>query len=128
MGAANPAERARNGSKRKRDIAALAAETARPLPGDVQADPVAAELWKRVLEAVRPTVPPSAFANWIAPVTFRGVREGCLVVAGPERAEEWVRRRYGAALGELIRADETTAYRGLLTYQVPPDPVEVEVL
>lgn len=94
------AERARNGSKRKRDQEALRAERY-SRPSDVSDDPNAAAAWASMLDALRPTLPESGYAHWLAPVEAIGSRDGVLCLSTP-RELSWY-RRYDATLDELAR-------------------------
>ena len=60
-------------------------------------------IWSGVREELRATLPPSAYQHWLEPLHAVGAQGGRLFVAGPERAREWFRRRYGAAANEALR-------------------------
>lgn len=129
------AERARSGSKRKRDLQALAevdditldealqlAETAEEeqaspdaFPDDITPDPNAAGAWAKILATLRPTLPESAYLRWLEPVEAIGSRDGVLCLATP-RSLDWYRRRYGAAVDELARLN---GYDGFAIYGGP---------
>lgn len=66
-----------------------------------QQDPTA--IWSGVREELRATLPPSAYQHWLEPLHAVGAQGGRLLVAGPERAREWFRRRYAAAANEALR-------------------------
>ena len=107
------ADRARRGSRRQRDLDALAAEQAPP--DDITADPNAAGAWAKILATLRPTLPESAYLRWLEPVEAIGSRDGVLCLATP-RSLDWYRRRYGAAVDELARLN---GYDGFAIYGGP---------
>ncbi|HET7443291.1 MAG TPA: hypothetical protein VFJ57_01390 [Solirubrobacterales bacterium] len=124
-------ERARRGSRRKRDLAAvgvLAAETTRRreqrLLADLRPSAEAQALWAEVRVQAQASMSEFAFATWIAPLECRGVSRGALYLvahAAPGAPAPVVRahaeRRYGLPLGDLVRADGR--FRGLFI-MLPP--------
>lgn len=112
------AERARNGSKRKRDQEALRAERY-SRPQDIQPDPNAAGAWSSMLAALRPTLPESGYVYWLAPVVAIGSRDGKIVLESPRKLD-WYERRYAAALDELAALN---GYNGWAIYAGRGGPI-----
>lgn len=108
------AERARNGSKRQRDLAALQAEQAaeHAIPSTTQPSDAATEAWAEVISHAYGTFHRSALHLWIEPCELVGVDRGALVIAGRHEIAEWVRRRYARKLGKWVR--ELTGFKGLI--------------
>ena len=104
---AQRAQRARNGSRRKRDLDALRAEATPlvPVPADVKPDDRAATAWADALDTLRFRLPFGSVENWLDPLTVLGVAGNCIVVTGHPRNVDWTRKRYAAALSELVGPD-----------------------
>ncbi|HUB98994.1 MAG TPA: DnaA N-terminal domain-containing protein [Solirubrobacterales bacterium] len=131
-------ERARRGSRRKRDLAAvevLAAETTRRreqrLLADLRPSAEAQAVWAEVRVQMQASLSEFAFATWIAPLECRGVSRGALYLAAhavPGAPAHVVRahaeRRYGHQLGDLVRADGR--FRGLFIMLPPVAELEEE--
>ena len=117
-GTVSPADRAREGSRRLRDLAALAAEQAeeRQL---VEPDPNAASAWSSMLAALRPTLPESGYVYWLAPVVAIGSLDGKIVLESPRKLD-WYERRYAAALNELAALN---GYNGWAIYAGRGGPI-----
>jgi hypothetical protein len=111
------ADRARRGSRRQRDLDALAAEQAPP--DDITADPNAAGAWAKILATLRPTLPESAYLRWLEPVEAIGSRDGVLCLATPRRLG-WYEERYGNTLDELSRLN---GYDGWAIYAGKGGPI-----
>lgn len=99
------AERARRGSRRKRDLEALRAEEG-PVgvfaPDDTRPDDRAVTAWTDALDALRDTEPFGAVENWLDPMTVLGTSQGRIVVTGSPAHVAWCRKRYASALDELV--------------------------
>jgi hypothetical protein len=118
------AERARAGSRRQRDLDALAT-VMRAQRGSVEASPQAVAVWDQVLEGLRGRVSASAFDSWLEPVACIGTIENAIAVEAPERVMSWLTRRYASFLGESIRA--ASDFAGLRIFPALPtasDPTE----
>lgn len=117
-GTVSPADRAREGSRRKRDLEALAAEQVeeRQLVND---DPAATGAWSSMLKAIRGSLPESAYLHWLAPVVAIGSREGKLCLESPRRLG-WYEERYGNTLDELSRLN---GYDGWAIYAGRGGPI-----
>lgn len=105
-------KRARNGSKRKRDLAALAAEqgTQHAIPADAVPSEPAERTWAAVLTQLRRDLPASAFL-FLDHCELVGQHRQALVIAGPAKFTDWVRRRYARHIRKVIR--ERTDFDGL---------------
>jgi hypothetical protein len=94
-------DRVRNGSRRKRDRAALAAEQI----AGVTASPDADAAWAKVVKTLTPLMRPDLPATLLEPVIVIGERDGYLVVAAEAGNASWLRRRYGAWVGDAVRVN-----------------------
>jgi hypothetical protein len=132
--------RVRNGSRRRRDLAAVspslqgeadrlradhaAAKAAQRdreerLRPQVSESPAASAAWLKVAAGLQRSVPESTYRIWFEPLWCIGEVKGALAVAGPdERRIDWVARTYGHMLGEAVRAE--TEYRGAFLFLAPP--------
>lgn len=100
------AGRAKQGSRRQRDVEALRAEESARAASVMAAvresasqTPAAIAAWERTREALREILDESNFKLWMEPLQLVGEADGGLVLEAPARILEWVRRRYA----ELIR-------------------------
>lgn len=118
------AERARQGSQRQRDIAALETEERHATlpPDDVQESAAATAAFDGVRKVLQASLPPSIFESWVEPLRVLGERDGAVCVVGPRRVTTWVRRRYGRHLGDAIRG--LSDYRGVFVYDAPVEKRE----
>ena len=112
------AQRARDGSKRKRDQQALRDERY-SRPSDINRDPAAAGAWSAMLEAIRGSLPESCYLHWLAPVVAIGSREGKLCLESPRRLG-WYEERYGNTLDELAALN---GYNGWAIYAGRGGPI-----
>lgn len=110
------ARRARQGSRRQRDLKALEAEqrNRHAIPADVRPTEDGARVWAGVVEAMREHLHASSMQHWVEPLRVVGERNGGLCVAADSRAAYWARQRYGTWLGRLVREEGT--YRGLFIF------------
>ena len=83
-------------------------------PDDVRMTDAAREAWERACEVARERVDPVIWQQWLKPLRLLGERQGAVCVEAPPRIAGWVRRRYGAWLGEAIR--RRSDMRGLYVY------------
>lgn len=119
----NRVDRARRGSRRKRDRAALAdvaREVVPPLPAGVELTEGSQDAWQCVVEAITDRLPESTWRIWIDPIKLVGEADGALCVYGPPKCVTWVRRRYGVLLGDLVR--EHSDYRGVFIAFIADGP------
>ncbi|HEX7241831.1 MAG TPA: chromosomal replication initiator protein DnaA [Longimicrobiaceae bacterium] len=62
----------------------------------------AAEVWSRILDGARATLPEQAFRTWLAPTEAVAISQDLLVVSAPNRfAADWVEDKYGELLTHL---------------------------
>ena len=102
------AERARNGSRRQRDLEALADVQRVPIPDDVEQDDSVVTIWAAALDSLRArdsVTAAAAVENWLDPLTVLGVSDDHIVVTGHPRNVDWTRKRYAATLSVLVRPD-----------------------
>lgn len=120
------AARARNGSRRQRDLDALAEQERSRYapPADITPHPDAGPTWTAALDAAE--IPASPRESFIDPLHVLGERDGALCVGGPPRCAEWCRRRWGRAIADAIR--ERSSFTGLLVFDVDAPEPEVEPL
>jgi hypothetical protein len=105
------ADRARNGSRRKRDLAALQAERTFPVPANVKETDAATQAWDEVARRLQRELHRSVWAMWIVHCPLLGEHNGSLVIAGHPQRAAWIRRRYAKTLGDFVRAE--TRYLGV---------------
>ena len=100
---AERAERARRGSRRQRDLEALAAEQTAALDAIAFTDR-AAEAWQLVLDtaAADSIIRPCDIETWLRPVR-PGEADGALVLAAEPRVASWLRARYGSWIGYTLQ-------------------------
>ena len=99
------AERARRGSKRQRDLEALAAEQAATLAA-LTPTPAAERAWSAVLERAEasPAIRPDSIETWMRPARVVGVDGTTVVLAVPARAVYWLEHRYHGWIGMALRS------------------------
>lgn len=94
-------ERARSGSKRQRDLAALAAERNAPPEGITPTD---VDLASAIASL---PLPASTKHTWLEPLEVLGELDGAVCLAAERMVADWSRRRYAgilsAALGREVR-------------------------
>lgn len=131
-------QRVREGSRRKRDRAAVGltshadSETAkaaasavaemereRRLRPQVIASEAAITAWASATVALRAAVPDSTYRLWLEPLDCIGEVDGALAIEAPVDLLAWVRRRYGSLVGEAIRRE--TDHRGAFLFCAAPD-------
>jgi len=99
--------RVANGSRRKRDLAAVRmAEELQRLESVGQADAEVHRCWAEAKERVEASVPPSTFANWIAPVEPVGATESAIVLTAPAGIRAWTERRYSGLIRDALAASD----------------------
>lgn len=90
------------------------------VPTDTRQTDEAVRAWSAVLDRIATGWDRNTVELWIAPLSLAGESADRLAIEGPETIVGWVRRRYGAALGEVVR--DVTGYRGLwIGVQADPD-------
>ena len=104
------AERARNGSNRKRDVEALNYSSKIFPPDDVQPNAEAAQAWTDALDCMSEDHPAYIAAN-MRYLVCRGVSGGKVVIVG-ERNVSFFRRRHQETLSEHVR--EVSDFDGVL--------------
>jgi len=88
-------------------------------PADVATHPEAERVWRGVCERLAQIgLGPEVMANWIEPASAIGIRQGALSIEAPQVTADWIRRRFGSLIGELVR-DEGT-FTGLRIYDARP--------
>jgi hypothetical protein len=102
------AERARRGSRRKRDLAALEAERRAAAEllrerSEGGLSPGAEASWESARSLLRDTLGTETFRLWFEPLRPLAVRDGVLYLAGPSRVVRWVERRYRELLESALR-------------------------
>lgn len=122
------AERARKGSRRKRDQAALdRAESTERRERDeriraaLEGEEAARETWEAALETLAEKVPEGTRDLWFAPLRALGGHEGMLVLEGPGHVTRWVRRRYPELLRRVL---EGSGYKGVTFVLAAEEPAE----
>lgn len=135
-------ERVRNGSRRRRDLAAVGGRSRERWERDAEASAIRsaeearkrterersllAELretaeansaWKAARADLASHLPESTFGLWLAPLECRGEAKGALYVVAPEDIFAWAERRYGRLIGDAVRA--VSEYRGAFLMPIP---------
>lgn len=107
------AERARQGSRRQRDIDALAVEERKrwAVPDGVTLTPAAQAAWLTVRDAVQARLPKAAWSLYLSDMPLVGEKGNALYIAGHPAVAEWCRRKYAKKVGDIVR--ELTDYEGL---------------
>lgn len=99
------AERARNGSKRKRDLQALAEVNAREAASrfaGVQVTERSMTAFLKMKSTLKERVPTATFDLWIEPLRCEGEIDGQLLLSGPARVTTWIERRYLGAIADVV--------------------------
>lgn len=98
-------QRVRNGSKRKRDLAAVRMAEELELLERIEISMEAAgEHWDLARAALRASVPESTWHLWLEPLVGVAVDGDTLVLAAPERVWAWTERRYSHLIEEALLA------------------------
>lgn len=112
------AQRAREGSRRRRDVEALEAAAARVvedresrLLACLRATPAAARAWDEARDALARCVPESTFRLWLDPLGCLGESQGALYVVAGDHVYGWASRRYSTLIGDAVR--RVSDYRGV---------------
>jgi DnaA N-terminal domain len=108
-------QRVRNGSKRKRDLAAvhmadelallerMQTEQAALRAAGVEPDPCRElRAWVRARRRLRRSLAFSTYALWIKPLRPAGSLDDLLFLAAPEGIRAWTERRYSALIAEAL--------------------------
>lgn len=108
--------RVAHGSRRKRDLAAVAmAEELERLerllgaPGDRCA---ALRAWIPARRALRHSLPRSTYQLWIRPLRPVGIDGTTLTLTGPEGPRRWAERRYTALIVEALEGFDRVEFVG----------------
>lgn len=109
-------QRVRNGSKRKRDLAAVAmadelealekclAEEAALRVAGIEVDPRRnLRCWVEARRRIRSSVPESTYRLWIKPLRPAGSVGDCLYLTAPDDIRAWAERRYSSLIAEALR-------------------------
>lgn len=136
-------ERVTNGSRRKRDLAAAGiSPSTRPreewqrngdaehekarkesaerqaredrLRPQVVATEKSDEAWPAIRARLKRTFPATTWHLWLQPVTVIGEVNGALALAASTNTMQWTEKRYGAAIGEAVRAESD--YKGAFLF------------
>jgi chromosomal replication initiator protein len=67
-----------------------------------QLEPIAA--WREIRAELRRVVGDSTYEIWLAPLEFRSLRDGVLVLAAPASTRSWVSKRFGRVLEASAQA------------------------
>lgn len=104
--------RVQNGSKRKRDLAAVQmAEELTVLAHSGAVTQSATEHWARAKDRLRADVPASTFGLWIEPLSLFGVDGTTLILLAPEGIRTWTERRYSELILEALAGSGFTSVR-----------------
>jgi hypothetical protein len=105
-------QRVSNGSKRRRDIAAVRMAEELELLERAVADPgEAAEAWRVAAERLRNSVPESTYRLWLEPLSAFALEGDTLILAAPEGIRNWTKRRYSHLICEALRGTEFSKIR-----------------
>jgi len=104
--------RVQNGSKRKRDLAAVRmAEELELLEKAGETTGAAEAAWSTACERLASAVPPSTFALWIEPLAVFGADGETLILTSPEATRAWTERRYSSLISEALEGTEFAKVR-----------------
>lgn len=96
-------QRVANGSKRKRDLAAVRmAEELGVLERVGQADAAVTAHWSEALDKLRASVPESTFICWLEPLKPAGADASTLFLTAPNDVRCWAERRYSSLIREAL--------------------------
>jgi hypothetical protein len=100
--------RVANGSRRKRDLAAVRmADELQRLESLGQADASVHRCWEEAKERVKASVPLPTFEIWISQLAVVGATDTALVLTAPDGIRAWTERRYSGLIREALSG---TAY------------------
>jgi DnaA N-terminal domain len=95
--------RVANGSRRKRDLAAVRmADELRLLETVGQGGTEVTDCWAEAKDRVRASVPPSTFDLWIEPLRPIGATGTQILLSAPEGIRAWTERRYSGLIREAL--------------------------
>jgi hypothetical protein len=92
-----------NGSKRKRDLAAV--QMADELQVLEQAGALTSEVvdsWDATLRRLLASVPETTYRQWLEPLEVAGVDGDSLILTAPEGIRAWAERRYAGLIAEAL--------------------------
>lgn len=96
--------RVANGSRRKRDLAAVRmADELALLESMGQLDAKVTDCWAEAKARIQASVPPSTFEQWIAPLEPAGASEATLFLTAPDRIRAWTQRRYSGLIRDALQ-------------------------
>jgi chromosomal replication initiation ATPase DnaA len=81
------------------------------------------EAWRVCLEHLKDDLPTATFCMWLEPTICAGENNGALILHCPDNTYQWVRRRYGAKIGETVRT--LTEYQGAYIRKARPVHAEL---
>lgn len=122
-------QRVANGSKRKRDLAAVQmadelealakrqAEEAALRAAGWEPDPCRhLRAWVRARRRLRKRLPPSTYQLWIKPLRPTGSLGECLFLTAPDGIRAWTERRYSSLIAEAVEGFGFTE----VSFALPP--------
>lgn len=105
-------QRVANGSKRKRDIAAVQmAEELEALERLAEASTAVGDAWTLAADRLRDALPSSTFALWLEPLAPLAADGDVLILAVPSSAKRWVERRYSHLICEALEGSGFSSVR-----------------
>jgi hypothetical protein len=98
--------RVKNGSRRLRDLVAVAEDDARIARERFSSGPSseAVEAWEAAVPRLAAAVPPATFDLWLRPLAVAGDEGDTLILSAPASIRSWVERRYADLIREGVRA------------------------
>lgn len=113
------ASRARNGSRRQRDLDALAAENAPP--ADILPSDDATAAWTQALAELTRTLPRSVIVLWLSRTRLLGEHKRAIALGATSDVTFFLRKRYGRHIGAAVRKQ---GYKGAFIYELEPERQE----
>jgi hypothetical protein len=101
--------RVANGSRRKRDLAAVRmADELHLLEAVGQSGAEVIDCWAEAKDRLRARVPPSTFDLWIDPLEPVGATGDQILLSAPEGIRAWTERRYAGLIREALLGSDYT--------------------
>jgi hypothetical protein len=96
-------QRVANGSRRKRDLAAVRmADELKLLEAVGQCGAGVIDCWAEAKARLRTSVPQSTFDLWVDPLELVGAKGHRLLLSAPEDIRAWAERRYSGLIREAL--------------------------